>query len=187
MDENVAKADDLRIGQMVTVTYTTENTVPIANNIPAGETTVCTAKSISIIFGNNSSLADIKFAQRQTSVGIPADFIGSWVSAGVVKTEKMQITTNSIRWTRNVLDPRDVYDSNSNKLNINGDVSFDVKVLMTTDVFASTTVTLKARDGKLFMKVNPSSVDLGYAKISDPGEERMYFRDRTPNPLENKP
>jgi hypothetical protein len=187
MDDSAAKADDLRIGKAVTVTCTTQNAVPGTNNVPAGKTTVRTAKSISIIFGNNSPLADNKPVQQETSARIPGDFIGSWISVVEDKTEKMQITTNHIRWNRNVPDPQEVYDSNSNKLNDKGDVLFDTKVFLTKDVSANATVILKVRDGKLLMKEGPSSVDIDNVKLSNPGEELVYVRDRTPTPPENKP
>jgi hypothetical protein len=187
MDDGAANADDLRIGRVVTVAYALQNTVPVVNDVPAGETTAPTAKSISIIFGNDSLLAGKKTVQKQTSAGIPAGFIGSWISTGAAITEKIQITTNHIRWIRNVLDSRDVYDLNSDKLDDKGDVSFDVKVLLATDVYSDTTAVLKARGGRLFMKVGPAFADIGYAKLSNPGEERVYVRDQSPDAPENKP
>jgi hypothetical protein len=186
MDDSAAKTDDLRIGKAVTVTYTTQNAAPGTNNVPGGEKTVRTAKSISIIFGNNSP-ADNKPGQPETSASIPGDFIGSWVSADEDKTEKMQITTNHIRWNRNDLDPQEVYDSNSNKLNDKGALSFDVKVFLTKDVPANTTIALKVRDGKLIMKEDPSSVAIDNVKLSNPGEELVYVRDQKPTPTANKP
>jgi hypothetical protein len=187
MDDSAARMDDLRIGKAVAVSCTTRNTAPGANDGPAGAATVRTAKSISIIFGNDSSPVDNKPAQQQTPARIPDDFIGSWVSVQENKTEKIQITTNHIRWNRDVLDPQEVYDSSSNKLNEKGDVSFDTKVFLTKDVSAKTTVSLKIRDGKLLMKAGPASVDMGGATLSNPGEELVYLRDWTPTHTENKP
>ena len=187
MDESAAKADDLRIGKAVTVTYTTQNTVPGTTNVPAGETTVRTAKSISIIFGTNSPPADNKPVQSQTSARIPDDFVGSWSFVQEEKHERMLITTNHIRWYRNVSDPQEVYDSNSYKLNDKGDISFDTKVFLSNDASAPAAVILKARNGKLLMKVGPAFIDLGAAKLSNPGEELVYVRDRTSTPPGNKP
>jgi hypothetical protein len=186
MDGSAATAGDLRIGKAVTVAYTTQNPVPGAANVPAGVKTVRTAKSISIIFGINSPTTDNKSVPPQTSARIPDDFIGSWSFAQEEKNEKMLITTNHIRWYRNVSDPQEVYDSNSNKLNDKGDISFDTKVFLANDVSAPAAVILKVRDGKLLMKVGPSSVDIGSVSLSNPGEELVYVRDQTPTPPQDK-
>ncbi|MGA2788842.1 MAG: hypothetical protein ABSF60_15080 [Verrucomicrobiota bacterium] len=187
MDGGAATAGDLRIGKAITVAYTTSNPVPSATNAPAEDKIVRTAKSISIIFGTNSPSADNTSLPPQTSARIPDDFVGSWSFVQEEKHERMLITTNHIRWYRNVSDPQEVYDSNSYKLNDKGDISFDTKVFLSNDASAPAAVILKARNGKLLMKVGPAFIDLGAAKLSNPGEELVYVRDRTSTPPGNKP
>ncbi|HVM61474.1 MAG TPA: hypothetical protein VMV72_11475 [Verrucomicrobiae bacterium] len=186
MDDKSATAADLRVGRAVSVTCATSNATLGANAGSAGETPQRTARSISIIFGNNATPASDEPAQQPASAKIPGDFIGSWIFTEKPKTEKLQITADHIRWTRTEDDFHEVNDSESNTLSGNGAVSFDAKVLLTKDNSATARVTLKIQDGRLIMKVGPSFIDLGDVKLSNQGEEVVYIRDQTPGTTDDK-
>ncbi len=80
------------------------------------------------------------------------------------------IAANHINWTRDVHDPQDAYDSDTNRVDARGDISFDTKIFLTSDVSTNTTIFLKMRGGSLFLRSAPALVDLGNVKLSSPGK-----------------
>jgi hypothetical protein len=187
MDGNAAKEDDLRMGKMVVVDYTTRKAASGTNDASAGKATVRAATNISIIFNDNPPPVDKQTAQQQASAKIPAEYIGSWTSVVQDSTQTVAVAANHIKWTRDIHDPQEVYNSDTNRVDAKGDISFDTKIYLTSDVSTNTTIFLKLRAGRLFLRSGPALVDLGNVKLSNPGEERVFFRDRTSASSGNKP
>ncbi len=80
MDGNAAGEDDLRMGKMVVVDYTTRKAASGTNDASTDKKTVRTAKNISIIFNDNPPPLDKQTAQQQASTKILANYLGSWTS-----------------------------------------------------------------------------------------------------------
>ena len=82
--------------------------------------------------------------------------------------------------------PRMCTDLDTNRVDARGDISFDTKIFLTSEVSTNTTIFLKLIGGSLFLRSEPALVDLGNVKLSNPGEELVFFHDRTPASSGNK-